>query len=243
MEYSRYVRPYKTIALYLLVLVVSAAALVFGLVPIVKQAFKLYQDTQTLAIKVSALRQKVRMLQSLDEESLRNQLLALVSAVPANKSLPSLFATVEGVSAQSGVSLIDLSVTAAGPLATDAAKRLTIEEKKLGVSILPFSVGVEGQPAQLRSFMEVSANVRRFYQIRQAQINFSPEGLARGRFETSAYYTPFPASLGEVTEALEPLGAKEEQIIAAVSAIPQAAAAEVAVSTAPLPLKADPFSP
>lgn len=243
MEYSRYIRPYKTIALYLLVLTVSAAVLVFGLVPIAKQAIKLYQDTQTLAVKVSQLRQKVRMLQSLDEESLRSQLLALVSAVPASKSLPSLFATVEGVSAQAAVSLIDLSVISAGPLATDAAKRLTIEEKKLGVSILPFSVGVEGQPLQLRSFMEVSANVRRFYQIRQAQLNFSPEALVRGRFEMSAYYTPFPASLGEVTEKLEPLGAREEQIIAQVSAIPQAAAAETAVSAVPLPLKDDPFSP
>lgn len=241
---AKIIRPYKHILVYSAILCASGLTLFLGIIPAFRATTTLYSELRELSVKVTALRGKLTMLQSLDEESLRNQLGSLITGIPQHKSLPTVFTTLESIGAQSGVTLTEMSFAVAGPLATQAASRQTVEEKKLGASLLPFSVSAEGQLTQMRDFLALVVGVRRILRIRTATLITPVDAVVKARLDIDAFFAPFPAAIAQSAEKLEPLSAKDEEMLAKVGAIPVAGQPESDVpSLTTLPTKNDPFSP
>jgi len=238
------IRPYKNLATYVGIILSCAVAIIFGLFPVYRTTRDLYFQSTDLSQKVTKLKEKLRMLQGLDEDIVRDQLLSLIAAIPQEKSIPTLFTTVEGVSAQAGVTVSEISFAAGGPLATEAAKRQTIEEKKLGVTILPFTLSMEGELNTIRSFLDIASNVRRIFRIREFTLTIPETGVPKSQVEIDGFFSPFPASIADVSETLAPLTQKEEETVAKVNAIPLTSSAQLeSIPISALPPKADPFSP
>ena len=112
------------------------------------------------------LKGKLALLVALNEEDIRDRLILLVSAVPQEKSVPTIFSTIEGLAQQSGVSIIDLSLTSPGTLASmSAAIRASASEKKIGASTLPFVLTASGTYDQIRGFVGKINAIRRIFDV------------------------------------------------------------------------------
>ena len=158
---QRLVRDYRGIALSLTFFLFCIGAIVYGLVPGGRKVFDGINKRQQLKSQVQQLRKKVSVLASLDEETLRQQFLALAAAVPPDKAIPSVFSTVERLSIETGVQLGGMTMVSPGSLATESAQRQTVEEKKIGSNMLTFTVLLEGTPKQCHDFFDASGRGRR----------------------------------------------------------------------------------
>lgn len=214
------------------------------LYPVGQQTWKLIEDVNSERTELVGLQTKLNQLQALDEETLRQQLRLLTSAVPTDKSLPTLLSTAEAVSANTGVTLSDMSLISPGSLATDSAKRQTSEEKTFGASLLPFSIVLTGTSDQIRNYLSTSINVRRLLRVKQFTIIFSGDGAARSNVSLDALYAGLPTNLGDVRQPILPLAEKDEQLLDKLASQPNYSQELLAIPVAgEQPFKADPFSP
>lgn len=147
------------------VVALGIAGLVF--VPAVQSVIKLYKNVNLLRDETNELSKKSELLASLDEESLNQNLLTATSAIPIDKSLSTIFSTIDGVSAQTGATVFDISLDSPGALSTDSAKPVA---KQLS-SAVAASVIVKGGYDQVTKFLTTIGNVRRFLLI--DDLNFS----------------------------------------------------------------------
>jgi Tfp pilus assembly protein PilO len=197
----------------------SLAGFVYGVVPLVEKSILAQKDIRALDDDITLLKNKAAALQGLDEATLRSNLTTLISAVPPDKSLVTVLSTVDGVAGDSGVTLENLQLANPGSLATQSAKKLTADEAKSGAHILTFSVTVHGSYDQIRGFLSKVASVRRYFHL--ITLDMSTIGAdVEARVGLEAYYTPFPATLGSVTQPLTNFTDKEQKAISDMEAFP-----------------------
>lgn len=215
------------------------------LYPVGQQTWELMQNVGKERDEVLALQTKLSQLQNLDEESLRQQLRVLTSAIPTDKSLATLLSTAETVSANTGATLSDLSLINPGSLATDSAKRLSAEEKTFGASLLPFTALLIGSDAQVKNYLATAVAVRRLLRVKQLSIVFASDGSARATVNMEGMYAPLPTNLGDVKQPIVPLTAKEEDLLDRLSSQPNYGQELLAApaTAQPQPFKANPFAP
>lgn len=183
--------------------VVAVLVFVFVEVPFIQNTLTAFQDVSVLKEQVSILEQKIQVLNSLDEASLEKDVALTTSAIPLDKSLPTILRTMEGISDQTGVTLKSLIVDTPGALATQAAaKQQTTEEKKLGAFTLPFAVSLTGTFDQIKTFLSVSNKVRRIIRAKSFTLNFNEEQLTT-QISFDSFYAPL--STRNETERLQPL--------------------------------------
>ena len=216
----KFFRRYQTQVVYGVMVFVSVAALWYGLIPAWARVRQLFADRQTLISQIVQIQKKIAILEGLDEDALRSQLMALVSAVPADNAIPSVFSTIDGVAAESGITLESLVIQNPGSLATQSARRQTAEEQRFGANTLMFSAVAEGTLEQMRMFFERTVAVRRSLRVRYFDVALSAGNLANLRVGMDAFYVPIPTSLGEVLGSIEPLAPQEEETIRRLSAYP-----------------------
>jgi len=223
--------------------VVSLLGIFVGIIPAAKQALTLFGQIQGLATDVSLLRSKQTILQGMDESTLRNNLLTLASAVPPDKSLSTIMTTIDAVSGQTGVTVVDFTLTRPGSIATDAAQKMSADEAKIGSNVLPFSLTVRGTFAQIRAFVGKIAAVRRLFRVGSMNLTFTA-ALVEARIDLEGFYFPYPAQVGTVIAPITPLADTDQKTIAAVSAMPLSSV-PIAVGTASASLstgRTDPFA-
>ena len=210
---------YQPIILSVVILLGSILGITLVVVPVARTTFELAAATRSLSTEIGQLRAKNSLLDGLDEETLRGQLEAIVTAVPPDKALPSLLLTVEGLSGQSGITLSDLTLSP-GIIATGAAQESTVTEKQLGANLLSFAVTVEGTFDGLRSFLNSVVGVRRLMRVRNFTATFASSGTTKTLLQMDTFYIPYPTSLGRPTQKLNPLSVREEELLVRIAAMP-----------------------
>lgn len=231
--------------------IISVALLVFCLiatlvavVPAVQKVQDMLGEMQDLSEQTSVLQKKLDTLNALDEDTLRMQFANVLSAVPADRSFPTLFETVEGVAAQTGVIVFDMNISGGASLATPSSAQVSLSDKKLGTRTIPFTVTVNGTLSAVEQFIAMVPTVRRLLRVRVFSITFPKESRPLTvSMDMDAFYEPMPTTIGTAKTLLPTLSEAEEAVISKLSDMPLASQGS---GSLPAPLigkmKENPFS-
>lgn len=245
---KRLFHDYQNLVVSVSILLGIAGIVMIVLYPFGRNVYQLYQDTKTLTGEVYDLKETAALLASFDEEELNQQLSSLVGALPLDKSLPTAFSTLEGVSAHTGISIEDISLGNTGLLATAAAKLASAEEKKLGVSMQPIIFAGIGTSSQVAAFLKEISSVKRIVRINNFDASFSDDDSVRIKLSLSSFYAPLSGG-GKLSALpkLMKLSTKEQDTLTQVLNMPDSLTfvqgnipADVAAQN--FPMRADPFS-
>lgn len=212
-------RNYQDLVVSLVLLLIVVVGILLGVIPGGRATWGLVSQVRETSDKVALLGQKRTQLDSLNESQLREQLVTVVSAVPVDKSIPAIFQVVDQLTAQTGVSVSDMSLVSPGSLATEAAQKQTTEEKALGSSLVPFSVRVSGSFANVRAFLTKITSIRRLVRLRNFDVTFTG-GTTAMRLSLDAFYAPLPQLSAKVDQKLSTLTAEENGILVKLSNYP-----------------------
>lgn len=122
MDIKNILRTYQGIAVSIAVLVFCGIALFSGVIPSIQKVKEMFVAVSSLKEDNAKLIGKAEILESYDEQDLKQKLSLVLSAVPGNKGLPGLFSTVEKVAKTAGVTLLNMSVTG-GTIASISAQK------------------------------------------------------------------------------------------------------------------------
>ncbi len=244
----RIIRLYQSFIISGVIILFCLLAFFIGMLPGYKKILgmikSLYEQTKT----VQLLQEKINILNALDEAQLESYATAAISAVPADKSLGTIFSTIDGLTSQEGVAVSGISLSSIGSIATEAANKLSAEEQKIGVNIVPFSIVVAGPIEQVRNVVEKAVKIRRLFRIRNFDLSFdNKSGTTKSTIQMDAYYIPVAKSMGKISDVLKPLSDDEIQVISKISALPLVTKSipmsteSAQIQTEPRSL--DPFSP
>lgn len=243
-QFSRLYRVYQNIVISGIIILVCVVGLAVGVIPAVKKNIDQAQVSRDVAAQLDMLQRKIDVLDSLDEDVLRRNLDTVLSAVPQDKSLPTVFTVVEGVAAQAGVSLSDMHIAGVGSVASQSGSQSALE-KQLGTHVLPFTVTVQGPFASIQQFIMLTPTVRRLLRLRTFSITFPKQAeVLRVNLQMDAFYEPFPTNLGSVGTVITPLSEKEQSLVERISQF--ALISGVAAALPPPSIgsgKVNPFSP
>lgn len=216
----RLLRIYQGFVVSGAILLFGTVALIFVVIPGIRATGDLYGSFKEIEKETQALSGKRAFLDALNEDDLRSSLVALLLAVPQEKSIPTIMTTVEGLAQQSGVSIVDMNLTSPGSLATGSASRQSAVEKKIGASTLPFSLTASGTYDQVRAFVGEMNKVRRLFDVTSFELSISGTGATQVRLSLTAFYQPLPTKVGGVESALLTLTQKEEEVLEKISQYP-----------------------
>lgn len=248
MKLNKIFRDYQGLILSIGILLASGLGILVGVVPLVQKTIAMNTQLNSVSAEVDVLKNKVSVLESIDEVSMRNNVQILLSAVPSDKSLSTLLGTLDGLSAKTGVSVGSFTLAKLGSLATDSAQRVSANEQAVGGNILPFTINISGTFDQLRGFLAASVSVRRLLRIRTVDVAFATtaSGSARTASATlgmDTFYAPLLTTIGSVSQPLTPPTSTDDEIVAKMAGMQL-----LIVPSAPLPppslgpAKPDPFS-
>ena len=237
-------RVYQDLIVSGLIIVFTIVGIFVGVVPAGKKIFEQADAGRLLSQEIVSLQKKVELLNSMDEESLRKDLATVLAAVPAEKALPTVFSTVEGLAQHVGVGILDQNISGVGSVASQSGSQTALE-KQLGTHLLAFNVTVEGPVTAIQEFIAQSVQVRRLLRLRTFSISFPKENeILRVTLQLDSFYEPFPANLGSLTSAIAPLTEKEQALVVQLGGFPLLGQGGGAL---PLPAigvaKPNPFSP
>lgn len=239
----RFLRLYQGFVLSGAILFFGTIAGVLAVIPGVRATVDLYGSVGELGKETEVLSGKLSFLQATNEETLRGQLLTLLSAIPQGKSVQTIFSTVEGLAVRSGVAIVDVTINNPGSLATGSAAKVSASGKAMGVSLLPFSVTTSGTYNQIREFFGSINQVRRLFDVENFDLSLSPDGATQARLSLNAYYQPLGANIGGIQTPLLPLTQREEEIVARLSNYTDVSASFLQETLSPIiGGKSDPFA-
>jgi len=189
-EFNRFYRKYKLYILPIGITIVSVLILVLAIVPLWKDTVLVYEDVQAATEQVKKLEKKLSVLNSLDEAELERQFTLATSALPVEKSPPTVITTILNLANETGVTLDTLVLDAPGSLASDSAKQLSGDEQKIGAYSLAFSIGVTADITQLRSFLSKSNQIRRLVRAKSFNLVFSDDEVLKTQIFFDTFYSP-----------------------------------------------------
>ncbi len=247
MQLSKLFREYQKLIVSIGILLVSGLGIVLGVVPILQKTIAMNTQFNNLSREVDVLKNKVSILESIDEGSIRNSAQTLLSAVPSDKSLATLLWTLDGLSAKTGVAAGNFSIAKLGSLATESAKRVTADEQAVGGNIVPFTINISGTLDQLRGFLAASISVRRLVRIRTLDVSFQKTGSGSATMVTAAlgmdtFYAPLPSMIGSVSQPLTALTSADDELIAKVARMQLMESPSLTLPPTGGAVKSDPFS-
>ena len=166
MQFDKLFKKYQNTIVSAVILLFCVLAAIFAVIPSVAKVQQLAADLRVMTEESTALKKKLDTLVTLDEATLRTNLTNVLSAVPAERSFPTVFETVESVAAQTGVSVVSMSISGGASLATPTASQVSAADKKLGTRTIPFSVTINGSLTGIEQFIALIPQVRRLLRIR-----------------------------------------------------------------------------
>ncbi len=248
MDTQRFIRLYQGIAVSVVALIFCIIAVFGGVIPSMKKIGELVLIAQSMSQDNAALEKKISILESYDETELRDKLGIVYSAVPGDKDIPGLFGTVELVAAETGVTILDMSV-AGGKVSSASAIKQTPLEKQLGTRILPFTVSVVGNFPSIQKFITLAPTVRRLMRIRSFAIQFPKNDKPLTvSLIMDAFYEPSVTALGGAGLVITAITDGELATIDTLSLFPLLSQATNAHVVLPTPnsvteQKLNPFAP
>ncbi len=219
-DFVKLYRAYQSLITSIVTILIVVLGTVVGIFPAFRRIAQIREETDKLQAQVETLRKKALILEAIDEETYRKFLAELLTAVPADQSLTSVFSTVDGLAAQSGVTVTDLSLSKPGQIATESGKKLSTEEKKIGSTILPFAITISGTYDQIRGFFSQVASVRRIFRVRSFDFTLLDPTSISARIAMDAFYAPYITNVAAIDATLDALSEKDEGIIQTVANMP-----------------------
>lgn len=217
---KKYWRLYQGIIIPVLTILCIVIGTIFGIIPAVNRIIGIRSEASELSELLVDLRQKATVLDDIDENLYKKYLTELATAVPPDKSLTTVFSTIDGLGELSGATLSDFTVSKPGILATASASKATTEEKIVGSSLLPFTLTVAGTYDQIHQFLSQVNLVRRFFRVRFFDIQFVSAEQISARLGMDAFYAQLPNRLGSTEQKIESLTRDDEATIIQVSSLP-----------------------
>lgn len=236
-------RRYIRLAISVVILLFCLLAVVLAIIPAIQNIREFDADNRAIRDNIESLQNKLTVLQSIDEETIRNHLSNVLSAVPAERSFPTVFETVEGVAAKTGVTVLAMNLAGGTTLATPSVSQVSVADKKLGTRTIPFSVTVNGSINAVQDFISMIPRVRRLFRIRVFSISFPKDDRSLTvTIDMDAFYEPLPSSIGDVKNTLPRITSEDMRDINRIMELPRI----VEDTIMPLPLteksKANPFA-
>ncbi|MBU1326704.1 type 4a pilus biogenesis protein PilO [Patescibacteria group bacterium] len=243
-QIGRILRPYRTTIVSISLLLLCVVAVVVGVVPAYKKASTMRSNAKELSETVMLLRNKIDLLNSTDEDTLRSQVALTLSAIPSDKSVASLFSTIEGVANLSGVTLADITVSAVGKIATNSGVTKNTEEIQLSSTIMPFAASINGTYQQIRDFLEAANSVRRFVRVQAFSLAKGEGDVLTMSADMNAFYTPLPTSIGKPSDRIEAFTQDDQDLLTSISSMQLVGESGLQPQDSePLPfMRDDPFS-
>jgi Tfp pilus assembly protein PilO len=217
---SKFIRKYKELIISVSMILISIFGTIFAIVPVVQKVISIRENSIEISKSIQVLRTKINILESKDVNTYRDQFSQLLSAVPGDKSLPTVFTTLDALSAQSGVTLTEFSLGKIGSIASDSGTIASPEEKLIGSNLLPFTITVNGSYDQIYAFLSQVNNVRRFFRVKNFAISFADTSDISVHVGMDAFYAPVLTAIGAVESPLDPLSQQEEALIVNISQMP-----------------------
>jgi Tfp pilus assembly protein PilO len=174
------------------------------------------EETQALSTQVDTLRNKDRLLQSVDESSLQAQLTSLVDAIPLDKSLPTLFTTLDGLTSETGVTIDDVSLASAGTISSSSA----VPVGKTPSNEIAFTATVKGSSEQVLAFAQMVHAVRRLLTVKTMDMGVNQSGTFNLTVGMGGFFSPLGKANRPTAAEFTLLGQKEEALLRKVSAYP-----------------------
>ena len=216
----RFLRIYQGFVVSGAILLFGTVAFAFAVLPGIRATRDLYENLKDIKKEVQALSGKLTFLQSVSEDDIRDRLMIMLSAVPAEKSVPTIFSTVEGFAKQTGVSIAEMSLLSPGSLSTGAATRQSAAEKKIGASTLPFTLNASGTYDEIRAFVGQINKIRRIFDVTSFDISTTSTGDTTVRLSLTVFYQSIEEKVGSIKSPVVALTTKEEEVFMKVSQYP-----------------------
>lgn len=236
-------KQYQNVSVSAALLIFCIAAFIFVVIPSVTRIQELVSEMRKLSEETASLQKKLTTLSTLDEATLRTNLANVLSAVPAERSFPTVFETVESVAAQTGTTVVSMAISGGATLATPTA--VSASDKKLGTRTIPFSVTINGTLDAVQQFIALVPGVRRLLRVRVFSIAFPREEKPLTvMIEMDAFYEPLPTNIGSTMTVLPTLTEEDVGVINRLTLFPLASQES---GSLPPPLigktKENPFAP
>lgn len=243
-QISRILRPYRTTIVSIGLLLLCVVAIVFGVAPAYKKASAMSSKAKELSETVKQLQNKIDLLNSMDEDTLRSQVALTLSAIPSDKSVASVFSSIEGVANMSGVTPADITISATGKMATNSGVTKNPEETKLSSGIIPFAVSINGTYQQIRDFLKVANSVRRFMRVQAFSLAKGESDMLTMSVDMNAFYTPLPTSIGKPSDRIETFTQNDQDLLTSISSMLLVGESGLSLQDAEPPpvMRNDPFS-
>jgi Tfp pilus assembly protein PilO len=224
--------------------IISVSLFVYGIVPGIQNIQEMVVSMEQMRKESDAIRKKISVLNQMDESEIQNNVDILLSAVPADKQVATIFSTIETVAGEAGVLITDLTITNPGSISSDSGTIAKINPK-IGSNSIAVSTGISGSYEHIQSFIQTIRHVRRLLRVSKINETFtgdsaSPSG--KMKVELEAFYAPLPKSIGKVTDELKPLSTNEEELLVKLNEYPLIVQNAIDTTTVITGSKTDPFS-
>lgn len=206
-HYNEFVVPIGTmIGVVLLFLIV--------IIPLTNRIVTTWQEGTKLSEELASMKEKLSVLDSYDEDTLNTQLSEITSAIPTDKSVPSLLQTVEQVGSEVGATIKLIDVQEVGTIASQSGAVLSKIDRQFGAFTLPFSVKLNASFDVIQAFLERTATARRFIRAKAFVLKFSEAELIDIHITFDTFYLPLQKRDNTVVVKLT---ADEEELIESIS--------------------------
>ncbi|MEK7065517.1 MAG: hypothetical protein AAB961_00860, partial [Patescibacteria group bacterium] len=219
-ELRHFLRTNSSLLVSLVMISIAIAGSIWGLVPFGKTLWSMYKDLNTVRSKTAILSAKYSTLSSLDESQLALDGNDLLRAIPSDKDVATILATIEQTANASGLSVVNLTIANPGSLATEAAQRQSAEEKQLGSGIITSGVTVEGPLANVKTYLNTLQKVRRVLRVQSAEVTIRQGGIGRANITVESFWAALPTTLGDIAAPLPPRSSQEDELLAQIRAFP-----------------------
>lgn len=173
------------------------------LLPKINQILRTRQSLAQEKVRLSKLTQKVADLEGLDESELSLKANLLIRSLPAEKDVPQIFATLAGLSSQTGMTLESIKVSP-GELSTVSAQL-----KTKGPPLLTFKVSGRGTMEAMKSFFGQAASTIPVMKISDVSLT-SAGGETTTDISLDTYFLALPKTLGPIETPLAKITSNEE---------------------------------
>ncbi|MCL4359671.1 type 4a pilus biogenesis protein PilO [Patescibacteria group bacterium] len=213
-------RKYRSAVLSTAILLLAFTVFFAGIVPGARAIITVLSDAGTASSQVAALSTKYQFLRGLDEATLRRNLNLLLTALPGDKSVPSILSTIDGVAAESGISVQGFEIASVGPTASGSAARQTVEERKIGSYLIPYSLVFLATPEETRKFFSAVTAVRRLSRVKNFTLTVRDPETYYIHTELETFYQPLAAVIGSINAPLSPLTEQESTFLETLGKYP-----------------------
>ncbi len=179
------------------------------LIPKITQIFELRQDLSKEKARLAKLTQKLAELNGLDDNELTTKATLMVVALPAEKDVPLILATLSSLGKETGMEVENVKVSP-GELSTESGK-IKKKEKGEETPTLPFEVLAKGTMESLKNFLNRLGSTIPVMRVESASLSFE-EGEWQAKISLDTFFLSLPKTLGAVETPLAEITPEEELI-------------------------------